>query len=219
MKNIIKKNVRGIVFIQYTLYIGLFMLLSVCTLFSQKTEKLPYRLGVGIGTHVSGNAHGGVYDVYGSIYNGNSVFSVGPCIQKRSNSICGARMEYNYMVTGRDDFSKARYEFKECEKLQLYFFSYLQYIHNSSLSFSSVKREEMTSRSNDNRAVDFDKLKFSTVEGGLGFGLNINLSKQIVWGNYMAFSTYYHTNYMNGMYAERIAPVLVIGTALRLKLF
>lgn len=217
MKN--KINFGETTLTRFTLFIGLLMLLSVSSLFSQKIKKSPYRLGVGIGSHVSGNAHGSIYDVYGSIYNGNSVFSAGPCIQKRTNSICGARIAYNYMLTGKEDFSKSRNEFNDCEKLQLYFFSYLQYIHNSPLSFNSVRREEITSRSNDNRTVDFEKLKFSTVEGGFGFGLNVNLSKQLVWGNYMAFGTYYHINYMGGMYAERISPVLVIGTTLRLKLF
>lgn len=214
-----KINFTEITLTQYTLFIGLLMLMSVSPLFSQKIKKSPYRLGIGIGSHVSGNAHGSVYDVYGSIYNGNSVFSAGPCIQKRTNSICGARIAYNYMLTGKEDFSKSRNEFNDCEKLQLYFFSYVQYIHNSPLSFNSVTREEITSRFNDNRKVDFDKLKFSTAEVGLGFGLNVNLSKQLVWGNFVGFSTYYHTNYVEGMYAERIAPVLVIGTTLKLKLF
>lgn len=201
------------------LFIGMFMLLNASTLISQKAEKLPYRLGVGIGTHVSGNAHGGVYDVYGSIYNGNSILSIGPCIQKRSNSICGARMSFSYMVTGRDDFSGSGNEFNESEKLQLYFFSYLQYIYKAPLSFRSVKREEIVSQRNDNREVDFNKFKFSTTEAGLGFGLNIKLGKQLVWSNYMGFSTYYHTNYVEGMYAERIAPVLMMGTSLGVKFF
>jgi hypothetical protein len=201
------------------LFTGVFMLLYASTLISQKAEKLPCHLGIGIGTHVSGNAHGGVYDIYGSIYNGNSILSIGPCIQKRSNSICGARMAFSYMITGRDDFSNPGNRFNESEKLQLYFFSYLQYIYKAPLSFASVKREEIVSRKNDNREVDFNKYKFSTTEAGLGFGLNIKLGKQLVWSNYIGFSTYYHTNYVEGMYAERIAPVLIMGTSLGVKLF
>lgn len=198
--------------------IGVFMFLNISNLISQKNGKLPYRFGGGIGTHVSGNAHGGIYDVYGSLYDGKSLFSVGPCIQKRSNTICGARMSFSYLVTGMDDFLPDN-KFAEREKLQLYFFSYLQYIYKAPLSFNSVKREEILSQRNDRREIDFNKYKLSTVEAGLGFGLNIKLNKQLVLGNYIGLSMYYHANYVNGMYADQIAPTLILGTSLGLNFF
>lgn len=219
MKNKKENNFRVINLNWNKLLIGIYALLSINTLFSQQIEKQPYRLGIGVGTHVSGNAHGGVYDVFGSIYNGNSVFSFGPCIQKRSNSICGARLSFSHVLTGRDDFSNTTIKFKEVDKLQLYCFSYLQYLYQTPLSYGAIKREEMASKSNDNPEVDFNKFEFSTTEVGLGFGLNIKLCKKLVWSNFLGFSTFYHTNYLEGMYAERSAPVLMMGSSIGFKFF
>jgi hypothetical protein len=160
-----------------------------------------------------------IYDIYGSLYNGKSLLSLGACIQKRSNSLCGARLSYSYMVMGEDDFLNNGSSFKESEKLQLYFFTYLQYIDKTPLSFGSLKREQLLSQRSEYNNVDFNKVKLSTVEAGIGFGLNIKLSQQLVLGSYIGLSTYYHSNYMVGMYADKMAPVLTLGTSLGFNFF
>lgn len=215
-----KKNEKGFNWpMQTKLFIGIIMLLNISTLLSQKSEKLPFYIGAGVGTHVSGNAHGVFYDVYGSLYNGKSLVSLGACIQKRSNSICGTRLSYSYIVYGGDNFLDKRYKFSNDEKLQLYFFGYLQYLNNTPLSFGSIKREELLSQGSEHNNVDFNKLKLSTVEAGLGFGLNKKLNQQFVLGSYLGLSTYYHSNYVNGMYGDKIAPVLILGTTLGFNFF
>ena len=94
------------------------MFVNMNALLSQKSERLGYRPGVGVGAHVSGNAHGEIYDLYGSLYNGKTLFSLGPCIQKRSKAICGARVAFSYMITDCDDFSPLT-RFTDYDKLQL----------------------------------------------------------------------------------------------------
>lgn len=185
----------------------------------QNNKKLNYCLGAVIGTHVSGNAQGEIYDLLVSLYNGKSLLSLGACIQKRSNSICGARASFCYIVSGRDNLLQPKNEFIENEKLQLYFFSYLQYIYKARLSLIAIKREEILSQRNDNCLIDFNTNKFSTIECGLGFGLNVKLRKQLVWYNIIGLGIYYHTNFIKQMYADQIAPTLVIGTSLGLIFF
>lgn len=196
------------------LHIVIFILLNISlSVISQNNKNLPYRFGVGVGVHVSGNSHGGIYDLYGSLYNGKSLFSLGTCMQKRSNPFCGARMSFSYMLTNRDNFSKVGItDLEEDDNLQLYFFSFCQYLHNAQLSSAAIHREKDLERGNE-PPTDFSSIKLSTIEAGVGFGLNIKLRKKMTWGNYIGISTFYRTNYNNELHVNEIAPALIIGTS------
>ena len=195
-----------------TLCVIIFVLLNLSRINAQQTKRIPYRFGAGIGTHISGNAHGGIYDVYGSLYNGKNLISFGPCIQNNSNPLSGARISCSRMLTGQDDFSKNGITNFEDDRLQLYVFSFLQYLHNTHLSSGAIKQEQLMSSGNEHQ-FDYHSIKLSTIELGVGFGLNLKLSKKMVWGNYIGISTIYHTNYMNGLHTDKVEPVLVLGTS------
>jgi hypothetical protein len=194
------------------LYVIIIVLLNLSHLNAQQIERMPYRFGAGIGTHISGNAHGNIYDVYGSLYNGKNLISFGPCIQNNSNPLSGARISFSHMLTGQDDLSKNSITNFEDDKLQLFVFSFCQYLHNAHLSSGAIKQEQLMSRGNEHQ-LDYNSIKLSTIELGVGFGLNLKLSKKMVWGNYIGISTIYHTNYINGLHTDKIAPVLVVGTS------
>jgi len=199
-----------------------FILIMICfsTINAQNTEKSPYLLGASVGSHASGNSHGTIYDAGVGLYNGENVFSLGACMQKRSMKFCGASFQYNRILTGKEDFAakESRYAI-DPSKLQLFLYSRIEYVNNAELSYNAVKKEETLVKNQSEVPVNCNNIKLSTIDLSAGVGLNIRLSKQLVWSNYIGFGTYYHLNYTPGMYCEKASPVLVLGTALRLNYF
>lgn len=190
------------------------------SLISQNASKSPYLLGLSLGSHISGNAHGTIYEAGLGLYNGKNLFSVGPCMQKRTMAVCGGRFNYMRILTGKEEFAKKSLGYDvEASRLQLFVYSRVEYIHNASLSYNDVKKEETVMQNREEMPLDANRIKLSTIDVSAGVGLNIKLSSQLVWGNYIGFGTYYHLNHKQGMYCEKMAPVIVIGTSLRLNYF
>lgn len=213
---------------------------------SIQTPELPkYKIGMEIGTNISGNGHGTFYEGGITLSNKKNVFLIGTCIQKRKTDLCGLSFNYMRTVLSRNNFAKktaasmeemdefekmeAIEEMEELEaiknnknpeRLQLFFFTKAQYIHHASLSFNGVKHEENFSKEKNNDIdIDFNNYKTSTVEFYAGFGLNVNISKNLTWTNSIGFGTYYHLNYIPGMYKDQIAPVMMLKTSIRINNF
>lgn len=196
------------------------MILGKGALMSQNAQKSPYLLGLSVGSQISGNAHGTIYEAGLGLYNGKNVFSLGACMQKRSMQLCGARFQYTRILTGKEDFSGQDHPYAvEPSKLQLFFYSRAQYLNNAMLTYNDVKKEETIMKNRDEVPSDANRIRLSTIDVSAGVGLNVRLCKQLVWGSYIGFGTYYHLNYKPGMYCENIAPVIVLGTSLRLNYF
>lgn len=180
-----------------------------------------YRMGMGVGTHLSGNSHGAMYSISLSLYDGKNHFSIGPCIQKRKEEVCGGSFRYARILTGQETFLADGSSYKgedECHRIQLFTFIQAQYIKGATLSYRAVKMEEAASKQNDYQ-TDYSKYQLSTAELFAGFGINTKINKKLIWSNSIGFGTYYHIDYFNGLYNERIAPVIMLGTALRLNYF
>jgi len=187
---------------------------------AQITSKSPYVLSTSIGSHVSGNAHGAIFGADLGLYNGKNAFFLGACVQKRSMTLSGASFNYMRILTGKEDHSSVGPDYPYNDsKLQLFFYSRLVYLNNTSLSFNDVKKEETLIKKQSETPSKYDEIKLSTAEISVGVGLNFKLSKNIVWANYIGFGTYYHLNYKPGMYTDKAAPMLVIGTSLKLNSF
>ena len=204
-----------------------------------------YKVGIEIGSNLSGNGHGTFYEGGVTLSNKKNVFLIGTCIQKRKTELCGLNFNYMRTILSRNNFSKrsaasleemdefermeAIEEMEELaaiknsdvpERFQLFFFTKAQYIHKASLSFEGVKHEENFSREkNNDTEIDFSNYKTSTVEFYAGFGLNLNISKNLTWTNSIGFGTYYHLNYIHGMYKDQIAPVMMLRTSIRINSF
>lgn len=194
------------------------MLIAIITLclqstyiFSQKIKTQDYRFGVGIGNHITGNSLGSVYEgnVYLSDY--NNTFSFGVCMQKRKNQVCGVSLGYMKSLFAKDD----------CDGTvaPLFLYARLQYMHQAILSYKAQKLEEKFYVSTTDHNIDFSNYKTSTADLFVGFGGNIQIAKNLVWSNSVGFGTFYHVNYIPGMYHERMTPVLMLGTGLRLTQF
>ncbi len=212
-------NIETIFQVLCKMFVFLFTFFSNDVLISQNNKSSLYKAGIGIGTHISGDGYGGIYDLYGSLYNGKRFFLAGPCVQKRSGSVCGGRLFYAYIVTARDNFTKKENKYADDEGIQLYFFSYLQYINNAPLSFNTVEMEEKLNVRNDAQSINFNKIKLSTAEACAGFGFNLKLAKQLVWSNYIGINIFYHLNYVTGMYEDRLSSGLMLGTSIGFSFF
>jgi len=191
-------------------------LLSFCT-YSQNNRQTNYKVAPGIGTFISGDGHGTMYEGSLNLSNGKNIFSLGAIIQKRKTEFSGVSFSYVKPLFSRDySYYGLPYEEFAEKNVQLFLFSKGSYIHQSRLSYNSEKLEEKAFYSETDIIPDFSSTKFSTVEAFAGFGLNVKLGSSLVWGNYIGFGTYYHLNYLKGMHHARMAPVIALGTSIRL---
>ncbi len=195
---------------------AIILILTCGTLCSQSNTKSNYRLGLGVGTHLSGNSHGTMYNASVSLYNGKNHFSIGPCFQKCKKEICGAGFRYMRMLTGQESFNSEKINPEiEDKRIQLFVFSYVQYLNSANLSKGAIRLEEKGIQKQNDETIDFSNYQLSTIDIFGGLGLNRKINQKLVWSNSIGFGTYYHLNYVNGMYADRISPVLMLSTALR----
>jgi hypothetical protein len=183
---------------------------------SQQEEKrrLPIRFGIGAETYIAGNAHGTFYSANLNLSRGKSLVSLGPCLQKRSLQLNGVKLSYSYLLSGIND----RYDADELNEmkddprdiLELRLLCYVQYTHQAPLSYNASRVETIT---NPESKVNFNAVKFSTLEGALSAELDINL-KAVKIRTYMGFTTFYHFNYIDNMYRAKCSPALTFGAGI-----
>lgn len=196
---------------------AIFLLLSLqIRISAQNPLQNHVKLGGGVEQYVSGNIHGTVYSPYLALSKGKNVFTMGAVIQKRSLLMQGGKIGYQRVITGGDRFAVDCDGERVDERLQLNAFGYIQYVKNMSMSYTSTIIEERTNKKMD---YNWNQLRLSTAELCAGVELHIKINQNISWKNYFGASVYYHLNYKQGMYHERILPVLLIGTGINIKHF
>ncbi len=193
--------------------------------------------GLTLDTYVSGNAHGTMYSGLLNYRINRSVISLGPSIQKRYMKIGGGKLTYSYLLNAPK--TKKRYSFHTNKNkrninkyideelddeeeiftddgFQIKFYSYFQYLNNLPLSYDAQKLESFVNRVENQ---NWNSTTLSTVEGGLGFELNIRITRNLYWRNFIAASVFYHTKYVTNMQHEQYSPALTIGTSLNIPNF
>jgi hypothetical protein len=176
----------------------------------------PVKIGAGADSYVSCDLHGGYYNPYLAVTRGKSTFAFGPVIQKRSLEMNGGKFSYSRVLTGGSNFDL------DCEGdvvdgiFQLNYFASAQLVNNAEMSYSSVIIEERTNRQRD---VNWSAVKLTTAEVCTGFELHIKLTRNINWKNYFGVCVYDHVNYQQGMYHDKAAAVLTLGTGIFIKGF
>ncbi|MCE3225518.1 MAG: hypothetical protein K0S32_69 [Bacteroidetes bacterium] len=219
-----------------TVAVILLMMLALGQAYSQTYKrKTPVYFGGGLETFSSGNWHGAFYSPYLNVTKGRKSFSGGPIFQKRSMELSGGKLSYSYNLSGtkkhKIDYDEEEEELgniagdyaktPDRQLLQLNCFGFTQYVHETSLSYAAQKTEEQVEHSmvemkENQSARDWNKVRLSTIEIGVGFELYVKLTKRISWKSYVAGAAYYHVNYINGMYHERVSPSLVLGTGIHI---
>lgn len=170
------------------------------------------KFGFGLETYVSGNAHGAFYSARLNVSKGKSVFSLGPCLQKRTLELTGAKLGYSYLISGindrydEDELKEMKYESRDI--LELRVLCYVQYLHKARLSYAASRVETITSNES---TTNFNQVRLCTVEAALCAEIDINI-KWLKIRTYMGATTFYHTTYIKGMYREKCSPALIFGT-------
>ncbi|MBS1634486.1 MAG: hypothetical protein JST26_01100 [Bacteroidetes bacterium] len=200
-------------------FISIFMLVTLHVKSQDFVKRKPV-FGAGLNAQISGDGHGTFYTAYGQIRTGNNIFSLGACLQKRSSQLCGGRFTFTRVLTGKElndcdssDLDENYNVSDNFRRVQLTIFGYVQYVNNIPLSYRSAQTEDIATSGTDRVMPNYSKAKLSTVEGGAGIGLNFKLSKNLIWGNYIGAGTYYYTKYTQGMYKDRIMPMVILGTS------
>ncbi len=196
------------------------IMISSLSLLSQSSSKSPYLLGLSVGSHISGNSHGTIFEAGANLYNGKNSFSLGACVQKRSMELCGGRFNYTRILTGKEDLASGETAYStDPSKVQLFFYTRVEYLNNAQLCYNAIKKEETLVKNKEENGSDINNVRLSTIDVSAGIGLNVKISKKFVLANYIGFGTFYHLNYKPGMYCDKIAPVLVLGTSIKLNCF
>lgn len=177
-------------------------------------RRVPVKFGLGVETYASGNSHGTYYSARLNISKGKSVFSLGPCLQKRSLEINGLKAGYSYLLSGTND----RYDEDELNDmkddaediLELRMLCFVQYLHKAQLSYKASRVETIT---NNESKVNFNQVRLSTLEAAVCIELDVNV-KWFKIRTYMGASVFNHSDYISGMYRSKCSPALMFGTGI-----
>lgn len=214
------------------------MLMTFFVIFSNSkiyAQALKTKFNAGIESYLSGNGHGTFFGGYVGIDKGRSSISIGPSLQKRSLKVNSGKLSYSYILAGYKKtqqklnmFDQVKENLAELDslklesmaeeehnsRLQLRFYSYLQYTHNALLSDNTELRDEKpyTGTHNNENLNNWNQIRISTAELGIGAELQIKLTNKLYWKNTIAVSGYYHLNCPVNR-CNAISPVMItIGT-------
>ncbi len=179
-------------------------------------QKMSNYIGGGLETYSSGNTHGACFTPYLNLTHGKASISGGPVIQNQTMDLAGGRLKFSYNLSGSKcslDNNSLEQDYDDNSILQLNAFCFTQYISNAKLSRSASNTEKMAARG-DTR--DWNSVRLSTMESGLGFELCVKFSKRLSWKVYAGGSFFYHNGYIPRMYQERSGPSLLLGTAIHI---
>jgi hypothetical protein len=195
---------------------GLFVLVLLFA--GNSTMIQAQQLGIGMESYVTGGQHGTFYSAYLSATKNKSGITLGPCLQKRSMAVKGAKLSYTYLIGEKETFvtpDSTIINTVSAVKFKLRIFSFLQYVHKLPLSYLAARVETITNRDEEQ---NWNEVKLSTLSGGAGIELDIQF-RRFTLRNYFGGSMYYHVNYIVSMYHERMSPALTFGTAISIPNF
>lgn len=189
--------------------------------FAQKyVRKSKTYVGAGVDNVSTGNAHGTYLVPYLIFKKGRNSFNIGPLFQRSTLEMGGGKLSFSHNLSGGkkstradDDDSEDTY-IKEPRRqiLQLNVLGFGQYISNALMSRKACMVEQKIA----NDGTNWSHIRLSTAEAGIGFELYVRITNRISWKNYVGGAVYYHVQYKQGMYRERVAPSLVLGTGIHI---
>jgi hypothetical protein len=184
-----------------TISIFILTILSLNTQAQQRNYISP--LGAGVDIVGSGNAHGAFLAPYLQLNIRRNSFVFSPLIQMRTKEMTGGKISYSRNLSARSA--------GDLDLFQINIFAYVQHTQNLLLSENTV-RDENKMRQKEN--VQWDKVRYTTSEGGAGIELRINLTSSVCIKNFVGFSVYDHQEYIKVMDHEKTATSLMLGTGI-----
>lgn len=188
---------------------------------NETTSNLPVKpfLGMGIANQISGNGHGSLYLFNLNLTTPSYLSSVAFIVQKRSMEISGAKFSFSRNLTGKYFYTPAQLResyYEDQGDLMLCVFGFVQYMHHSLLG---NRAEEVERRAQISDGTEWNKVRLSTLEMGLGVEIYIKLYKNIYLKNYLGVAYYHHCCNTEQLYRDKQNQMLVLGTSLELPRF
>lgn len=185
---------------------------------AQETPKKMYA-GFGLDVSLSNNGHGGFYGAHLSLSKGRNSFKIGPCLHQRSMQLSGGRISYSYILAGMDGEEQLGMGFPESinGSCRISFFSYLQYLNNTGLSYQRAKEETLLYA--DTIPRDWNAVKISTIEGAIGAEIDVKFFSYLQWRSFVGIGVYNYLNPIPGMYQETTGLMFMVGTGIDIPTF
>lgn len=200
------------------IFLAVAIILSCFNLKAQEPPK-KMNLGIGVDVSISNNGHGAFYGGHISLSKGRTSFKIGPVVHKRSMQLTGGRLSYSYILAGMDGEEQLGMNFPESNNgsCRISLFAYLQYINNTGLSYHRSLEE--TQIHADSAAMDWNKVKLSTVEGAVGAEIDVKFLNYIQWRSFVGIGLYSYLNPIAGMYQEQTGLMFMVGTGIDIPTF
>ncbi len=189
--------------------------------FAQKyTRKTKTYIGAGVDNVSTGNSHGTYLVPYLIFKKGRNSFNLGALFQRRTMEMGGGKLSFSYNLSGGkvsarvddDDFEESYVNAPRRQILQLNVVAFGQYLSNALISRTAAAVEQKIAKDGTN----WNQVRLTTAEVGVGFELYVRITKRVSWKNYIGGAVYYHVNYKQGMYHERVSPSLMLGTGIHI---
>jgi hypothetical protein len=171
----------------------------------KQIKHVPWRFGTGIETYNAKDLHGTYYSAHLCMIKKRTSITLGPVMQKRTAEIQGLKLGLSVAI--KSDDAALFPDGDERETLQLKFFCFGQYVHNSKLSYKAARVETLT---NLERNINFSDMRLSTATVGTGCELDVNF-KYVCLRTYAGLSVFHHFNFDKSLFHEETCAGLIFG--------
>lgn len=204
MKKLTSKLKKSIVIFTISLFISSFAISQNYFLIPKKTT------GISLISQVCSNGYGTQYLPTIFYKQGRKTYSIAPTIQKKKLNLSGLQINYEYALTGAD------VKFNNDYQLELFVFVTLAY-HKGAILGKNTERTERTM----NYALaenNISKLRFSSTETYVGFGLKLPILKKFKWSSSIGFGYFQSINHPKNLYYRAQNFGLIINTGISMEL-
>lgn len=175
-------------------------------------------LGGGIECYETGSLQGAFCSAYLSASLHKSTLTFGPCLQKRSMEVKGAKLSFSYLIGDKERFvtpDSTVINPTAPIRIKLRVYSFTQYVNKLPLSCAAAKVEAIT---NEERPFDWHEARLSSIATGAGIEVDAQM-KHFMFRAYFGGSVYHYCTYIPGMYHARTATSLNAGIGISIPEF
>jgi len=155
------------------------VLFTHITTFSQNVKN---KFGIGFSSTVGGCGYGTMYNPSIHFYNGPFKMELSATIQKRKMNMVGAQFTFEYAIFDGCNRAADKLAF---QGYQLFMFTATNYNQGAYLGNKQLKLEKRVA---GDASLNFEALRYNSLDATVGFGSRIQLSKKVKWINTIGFS-------------------------------
>lgn len=173
-----------------------------------KAQTSRHKFGVGMSTTVGGCGYGTIYNPSAHYYYGPFKMELALSVQKRKFNFTGAQFTFEYSIFDGCNRKADKLCF---EGTQVYLFTATNYNQGAYLGKSQIKTERRVA---DDSQINFEQLRYNSLDVTIGFGNRIQLTKRIKWVNSIGISGWQTLKGETDTYREYSSLSLKLKTGL-----